>query len=142
MDEQIKQIRQTLGLMRSMIQCGESFTDSAMERYTTALENCDQLSAFQAAGEPRPDPSHLSAENARLKDQVAALENLEECVGMWCESCPVEVQEALHKLPWIYKVHYSHPFIEPDERMRRLTEREDAQQAIQQQGGENDGETN
>lgn len=51
---------------------------------------------------------------------LRALENLRETVGMWCQSCPVEVQRALHAVPDVDKQHFAHTFEEPEQRMDRL----------------------
>ena len=50
---------------------------------------------------PNPNPTTAQYEIAR----VAALENLAEIVGMYCERVPREVREALHKVPGIEKQH-------------------------------------
>lgn len=56
--------------------------------------------------------------------RIIALDNLRETVGMWCECCPVEVQQALHAIPGNDIQHPGHPFEEPDARMDRLQKQE------------------
>ena len=38
-------------------------------------------------------------------DELQALRELREICGMYCEQLPVEVREALHKVPEIEKTH-------------------------------------
>jgi hypothetical protein len=40
-----------------------------------------------------------------LYEYVRALEELREAAGMYCERLPVEVREALHRIPEIEKTH-------------------------------------
>jgi len=63
---------------------------------------------------------HMITQDGKDLAKLSPLEELAETVGMWCEECPVEVQQVLHKIPDIEKQHYPHKFIEPDVRREAL----------------------